>query len=78
MARAGVRRRFWVESVLAAITGGLTILTLITREWIEAIFGVDPDGGNGSLEWLVVVVFGVAAVALTVAARMEWRRPLPA
>ncbi|MCW2538449.1 MAG: putative rane protein [Frankiales bacterium] len=73
--RTPLRRRFWIETILASISGLLTVLTLITREWIEALTGWDPDHGNGSLEWLIVVVFAVAAAVLGVAARIEWRRP---
>ena len=39
-----VRRRFWVEVILGSISLALLALTLITREWIELLFGVDPDG----------------------------------
>jgi hypothetical protein len=28
-------------------------------DWIEAWFGINPDGGDGSAEWLIVLV-GVA------------------
>lgn len=30
-------------------------------DFIERIFGVSPDGGNGSLEWLYFVSIVVAA-----------------
>jgi hypothetical protein len=70
-----IRRRFWIETILASVGGFLTILTLITREWIEASTGWDPDHGNGSLEWLIVAIFAVAAVVLALVARIEWRRP---
>jgi hypothetical protein len=72
------RGRFYVEVALAGLTGALTILTLITREWIEAIFRVDPDGGNGSLEWAIVAGLAVACVALSVTAWRESLRPAPA
>jgi hypothetical protein len=49
-------------------------LTLISRDWIERIFHVEPDEGNGSLEWLIVAVLFVASIALIYGARMEWRR----
>ena len=69
-----VRARFWLEAILAALTTGLFILTLISRDWIERIFHVEPDEGSGSLEWLIVVVLFVVSVALIAAARTEWRR----
>src|SRR6266550_2200251 len=48
IAKAGVR--FWAEVMLAVVTGALGALTLVWQEWIEAVFRVDPDGGDGSLE----------------------------
>ena len=45
---AGLRLRFWLESVLGSITGILAVVTLFWHDWIEAVFGADPDKGNGS------------------------------
>jgi hypothetical protein len=69
-----VRARFWLEAILAALTTGLFVLTLVSRDWIERIFHVEPDGGSGALEWLIVAVLLVVSIALIVAARTEWRR----
>jgi hypothetical protein len=66
--------RFWVEVALSVLSGLALVLTLISEEWIEAVFGVEPDGGDGSLEWLVFVVLAVLAVGSGVLARIEWRR----
>ena len=65
---------FWIESIVASVTGVLAIVTIFWRDWIEAVFGVDPDHGNGSAEWLVVAVLAVVTVALTAGARREWLR----
>jgi hypothetical protein len=70
-----VRTRFWLEATLAALTTGLFILTLLSRNWIEIVFGVDPDESSGSLEWLIVAALLVASVAFIAMARAEWRRP---
>jgi hypothetical protein len=70
----GTRGRFWLETTLGSLSGLLAIATLIHKDWIEEVFGVDPDGGSGSLEWLLVAVLLVAAVLLGGAARREWRR----
>jgi len=69
-----VRARFWLEAVLAALTTALFILTLLSRDWIERIFHVEPDAGSGALEWLIVAVLLVVSLALIAAARTEWRR----
>ena len=65
--------RFWIETALAVLTGILVVVTVITREWIELLFGVDPDGGDGSLEWAIVAVLAVLTVAFAALARAEWR-----
>lgn len=68
------RIRFWIEVALAVITAGLAILTLMTREWIELFFGVDPDAGSGALEWAIVIALAVATVAFSLMARAELKR----
>lgn len=70
----GPRSRFWLESVLGSATGILAILTLLWHDWIEAVFGIDPDSGNGSAEWLVVFILLFLTVLLAADARREWRR----
>ena len=70
-----VRTRFWLEAILAALSTGLFILTLLSRNWIEIVFGVDPDKSSGSLEWLIVAALLVASIVFVAMARAEWRRP---
>ena len=41
-------------------------------DWIEKVFGVDPDGGNGMLELLIIALIVVMLVSLT-AVRAGWR-----
>lgn len=72
--RKTLRRRFWLETGLAIVTCVLFVVTLFYRDWIEIVFNVDPDNGNGSLEWLIVGVLFVVTVALFILARYEWRR----
>ena len=66
--------RFWVEAVLSGAFLVLMIVTLISREWIELLFGVDPDNGSGALEWALVIALGVAALVSGLLARADWRR----
>jgi uncharacterized membrane protein YhaH (DUF805 family) len=68
------RARFWIEVGLAALTAILFVVTLISSEWIEEVFKVDPDGGDGSLEWAIVVGLFVVSLTLSLLARAEWRR----
>jgi hypothetical protein len=70
-----VRMRFWVELGLGVVSGLFLLLTLATREWIELVFGVDPDDGSGALEWTIVTCLGLLTLVLTAVARRERRRP---
>jgi drug/metabolite transporter (DMT)-like permease len=69
-----VRVRFWLETVFGVLAGALGLLTLVWQDWIEAIFRVDPDHGNGSAEWIAVVVLLGAALVLGALARRDRRR----
>ena len=68
-----LRHRFWIEIFFALATSVLGVATLFWHSWIETIFGVDPDKGSGSAEWLVVVLLTIVTVALVIGARLEWR-----
>ena len=59
------------EVVLAAVLGMATILTAVWPEWIEGLFGFDPDGGSGTTEWLIVAVLAVATIAVAALARRD-------
>jgi hypothetical protein len=71
---ASIRARFWVEAGLAALSGFLGILTLFTRDWIEALTGFDPDNHNGSFEWVIVAVLLLVSILFSIAARADRRR----
>lgn len=60
-----------------SITGAVAVITLFWHDWIEIIFGVDPDKGNGSAEWLVVVILLAVTSVLVLGVRLEWRRARP-
>ncbi len=69
-----LRYRFWLESIAGSITGIMAVVTFFWHDWIETGFGVDPDKGSGSAEWLAVVILLLVTVILAVVARLEWRR----
>jgi tetrahydromethanopterin S-methyltransferase subunit E len=71
---SGLRHQFWLESISGSVTGIAAVITLFWHDWIEAVFGIDPDSGNGSAEWLIISVLLIVTVALAVGGRREWRR----
>jgi hypothetical protein len=68
-----LRRRFWLEVSAAGACIALSLVTVITPRWIELLFGVDPDGGSGAIEWAFVASALLASVTLSALAQREWR-----
>ncbi len=62
-----------IEVALALLSLGLLVLTLAWSDWIEALFRIDPDHGDGSLEWAVVGLTAVSAVVFSGLAAHRWR-----
>jgi hypothetical protein len=67
-----LRRRFWIEMGTASVTIIVFVITLTHRDWIEVVFGIDPDAGSGALEWAVWVSLALVVVAVNVMMRYEW------
>ncbi|MDX2540577.1 ABC transporter permease [Streptomyces sp. WI04-05B] len=76
--RSPVRKRFWAEAVLGGLSALLLLVTLVWRDWIEIVFGFEPDAGSGAVEWLIVAVTALVTVLCALGARTEWRRTHPA
>jgi hypothetical protein len=66
-----LRRRIWIETALATVTAAMALLTIVWPDWIEMIFRVDPDGGNGVLEWGLVGVSAFASLMFGLRARAD-------
>jgi hypothetical protein len=69
-----LRARFRVEVGMLAATVALLIVTLIWQDWIEIVFGVDPDARSGSLEQFIVAACGATALLLLILSSREWGR----
>jgi hypothetical protein len=78
--KSTVRTRFWVEAGIASLCVLGACITLVWRDWIEVVTGIDPDNHDGSSEWVVVAGLLVVGVFVAFIARSEWCRPrrLPA
>jgi len=66
-------RRLKIEAVAGIASAVLLVVTLVSRDWIEIVFRVDPDRGSGWLEWAIVGATGASALAFAVLAGIEWR-----
>lgn len=72
------RARFRLKTALAAGAAGLFVLTLIWPDWIELTVRVDPDGGSGSLELLILASALLLSLAFSLSALADRRRrPAP-
>jgi hypothetical protein len=50
------------------------VLAIVWRDWIETVLGINPDGGSGSLEWLVVGSIVASGIVWWALARREGHR----
>lgn len=71
---ASIKARMWIEWVLAAVAAVLTVLSLVWPTWFESLSGESPDGGDGSFERLLALVWLAVAVTFAVLARRNQRR----
>lgn len=63
----------WLESGLGLLTGVLFLLTVVEPDWLEKI-GIDPDGGDGSVERLIVAGLALVTIALFSLAAYQFGR----
>jgi len=69
-----IRLRFWIETGLALLSSVLALVTILHRDWIETVFGIDPDQHNGAVEWMIICLAVAIAVSSVTLARRERRR----
>ena len=63
----------WLESGLGLLTGVLFLLTVVEPDWLETI-GIDPDGGDGLVERLIVAGLALVTIALFSLASYQFGR----
>lgn len=66
-------RRARALTLATATLAVLTLMALIVPRWIEETTGVEPDGGNGGLEWLIVGAVALATLVSALRAQAAWR-----
>jgi len=65
---------FWIELLLSVLSGISLGLSLFNPQWIETLFEVSPDAGDGSTEWGWTIGFLISTVLLVALTRREWRK----
>jgi hypothetical protein len=65
--------RVRAEMALSVLAAALGAVTIVRRDWLEVVFGVDPDGGSGETEWLIVAACFALSVVLVWLARRDAR-----
>ncbi len=67
------RLRAMIEATLAVVSAVLVVVSLVWPTWFETLLGESPDGGDGSAERLLALVWVAAAVLFSSLARRDWR-----
>ena len=72
--KRSLTRIFWIETTLGAASTLFLVLTLVWKDWIEIVFGIDPDNHSGSFEVFIVIICVGTTVLFSLLARQEWRK----
>jgi hypothetical protein len=72
--RRQLPQRFWVEAAFGVISTVLLVLTFVVPNWIELLFRVTPDAGNGSTEWGLAFSLAAVSVVMFAFAGRTWRK----
>jgi hypothetical protein len=64
-------RRIRLFVTLAAIATILAVVTFVWHDWVELVFGVEPDDGSGWLEASVTIVATAVAIVAGLVAAVE-------
>jgi hypothetical protein len=71
------RWRLWLEAGATILAVLFTLVTIAMPAWLEFLFGLDPDNGEGWVEFGVTLALGgVALISATLAVRDYRRRRL--
>jgi hypothetical protein len=62
------------KTVVASVAAALAVVTALWHDWIEQVFGLDPDHHSGAIEWELAVALLLAALLFATSARREWYR----
>jgi hypothetical protein len=66
------KRLIAAEIIGAGLSGFLAVVTIFWRDWLELLFGWDPDHHNGTAE--ILLIAGLAALSLLLGCVARWQR----
>jgi hypothetical protein len=66
--------RLWIEIFFGGISAALFAITLALPDWIERVFDIAPDHGDGSTEWAWAAGFAIVTAVLVIDAQRIRRR----
>jgi len=75
--RTNLKWRIFAEKILSYVCCAIVVLTLLWRDWIEVVFGIDPDRGSGVLEWAIIVGLLACRAGFAALARVDLHRLTP-
>lgn len=70
--------RYRVECLLTVVSGVALLLAVVAPQWLEAVSGLEPDGGSGAVEWGLASVLAVSTTLWFLLARRHRRMLLAA
>jgi hypothetical protein len=65
--------RYRVECLLTIVSGVALLLAIVAPQWLEAVSGLEPDGGSGAVEWGLAFAFAMSTAMWFLLARRHRR-----
>ena len=66
--------RVWVQVFLGLMSAAFLALTILFPDWIEILFGLAPDAGDSSAEWVLALSWAFVSVLMFAFAGRTWRK----
>lgn len=64
----------WVEVAMGLMSASFLALTILLPDWMEVLFTVAPDAGDGSAEWGLALSWALVSVLMFAIAGRTWKK----
>lgn len=78
VASRSIAIRYRLECLLTIVSGVALLLAVVAPQWLEAVSGLEPDGGSGAVEWGLASALAVSTAMWFLLARHHRRMLLAA